>query len=314
MNEISTRLNLIQRAMQRGALARDRAPTDQVAADQRTSVVPGEAETVVEPLPRLQPEKISRNAEAVQLEHAQLRASQIVTPEDRYSPIYNEFRSLKRKLLPMTWSSTENGIPQNVVMVTSALPREGKTFTVMNLAICLAAEQDLEVILVDGDVIRGSIAQYFNGEKAGGLIDILAGSRRLDEVLHPCGNLPRLHVLFAGKQDRAAPELLASPRMGDLCRTLSTRFENGVVLFDTPPVLASPESTALAPHAHHLIMLVSAGYAARNQVEAALTEVRSCPNTSLLFNRVPEWQRPLTPASYYGMNIQDSESVARATV
>ena len=107
--------------------------------------------------------------------------------------------------------------------------------------------------------------------------------------------------LFAGSRNEAAPELLASRRMADICFSLSKHFERSIVLFDTPPVLATSETAAMAAHANHLIMLIASGQASRYQVEAALEEVCRCPSISLLFNRSPQWQRPLSePYYYYG--------------
>jgi receptor protein-tyrosine kinase len=308
MSELGTRLNLIQRAMQRSTVQREPVAMDdanlKLANGRPQSALPEQAEAISPPAPMPRPEtepaQVAREVVPVHLAYAKLRAARIATPEDKSLATYNEFRSLKRKLLPITRDPETGLATRNVVMVTSALPREGKTFTVMNLAICLAAERNLDVILVDGDVVRGSVGHFFDGEVRHGLVDILSDkSQRIEDVLHRCIDLPRLHVLFAGKRDHAAPELFASPRMADVCTALSKRFRESIVLFDTPPVLAASESAALAAHAHHLIMLVASGHAARNQVEAALTEVSSCPNISLLFNRSPRWERPLSGPSYY---------------
>ena len=270
MSEPTSRLNLIQRAMQGAALS--------------------EAE----------PAQIAREAEPVHLNYAKLRASRIVTPDNKSSAAYNEFRSLKRKLIPMTRDPETGAMTRNVVMVTSSLPGEGKTFTAVNLAICLAAEHNLNVILADGDVVRGCIADYFHGEDQDGLVELLRDKRqRIGDMLHPCADLPGLHVFFAGKRDEAAHELFASRRMADICAALSKHFQQSIVLFDTPPVLATSETAAMAAHAHHLLMLIAAGQAARHQVEAALAEVSCCPSISLLFNRAPQWEQPLSRYDYY---------------
>jgi protein-tyrosine kinase len=307
VSEPTSRLNLIQRAMQRAALAREAVPVSGGALEE-TNVPPQSAfseQKWVNGAPSLlgseaEPVQTSRDTAPVHLDYAKLRASRIVTPDNKSSAAYNEFRSIKRKLIPMTRDPETGAMTRNVVMVTSALPREGKTFTVTNLAIGLAAERNLNVILVDGDVVHGSIADYFHGEDHDGLVELLTEKRqRIDDVLHPCADLPGLHVLFAGKRHEAAPELLASRRMADICSALSKHFRQSIVLFDTPPVLAASEPAAMAAHAHHLIMLIAAGQAARHQVEAALAEVSCCPSISLLFNRSPQWERPLSDTYYY---------------
>ena len=218
MSEITTRLNLIQRAMQRGALAREPVSADEHLLQQSTDRASGltpEQTSGITPQIRLEPapEPGFRAAQPVHLDHANLRASRIATAEDKTSATYSEFRSLKRKLLAMARNSETGGMERNVIMVTSALPREGKTFTVMNLAICLAAEHNLNVILVDGDVVRGSIGHYFNGEERSGLIELLTGKRqRIEDVLHPCANLPGLHVLLRASTIMPRPNCSPVPR------------------------------------------------------------------------------------------------------
>jgi protein-tyrosine kinase len=309
VTEPTSRLNLIQRAMQRAALPRKAVPVDDGALEEisgrpQSAFYERKWANGAPSMPRLEVEaaQIAGQAAPVHLDYSKLRASRIVTPDNKGSLTYNEFRSFKRKLIPMTRDPEAGVMTRNVVMVTSTLPREGKTFTVMNLAICLAAERNLNVILVDGDVVRGCVADYFHGEDQDGLVELLSQKRqRIDDTLHPCANLPGLHVLFAGKHHEAAPELLASRRMADICAALSKHFQQSIVLFDTPPVLATSETAAMAAHAHHVIMLIAAGQAGRHQVEAALAEVSCCPSISLLFNRAPQWERPLSyPYDYYG--------------
>lgn len=310
MSEPTSRLNLIQRAMQQatpprgvGALKPSRPPSFS-SEQKRAKHAPPALHRAVEP------GRIASEAEPVHLDYAKLRASRIVTPDSTNSAAFNEFRSLKRKLIPMTLDPKTGGMTRNVTMITSALPHEGKTFTAMSLAIALAAERNLNVILVDGDVLRGSIAEYFHGENLDGLVELLTETReRVDDLLHPCVELPGLHILFAGKRHEATPELLASRRMGDICGALSKQFQQSIVLFDTPPVLAASEPAAMAAYAHHLIMLVGSGQSSRHQVEAALEEVSCCPSISLLFNRSSQWQRPLSDASqlYYHSDDEGAE-------
>jgi protein-tyrosine kinase len=237
---------------------------------------------------------------SVKLNYPRLRESKISLPGDRNSVIFNEFRSVKRKLLPL---ATRNGTEQrakNIVMVSSALPAEGKTFTSMNLAITLAAEKNLNVILVDGDVIRSSVTRYFTGQSGRGLLDLFsATSCKLDDVLHRCEDISNLHILFSGTQNDGAPEMFASARMAEICDLLSKRFPQSIVIIDSPPVLATSEPTSLATHVDHLIMVVAAGRSSRHQVETALSALTSCRSIYMLFNKAPRWQRPSQGSYYY---------------
>lgn len=303
MSDPSSRLNLIERAMQLGALARESSRPSPTTEGQPSGI---NSQPVT---PARSPRQVlvtpaANSAEAVELQRPngrpvrfiaeKLAESRIGSPENMHSVTYNEFRALKRKLLPMAADPETGALTRNVVMVTSALPGEGKTFTAMNLALALAAEPNLDVVLIDGDVVRSSISAYFEPSNGAGLVELL-GERppQLDEVLHPCADLPQLHLLFSGARHAATPELLASRSMAALCASLSTRFPQGIVLFDTPPVLAASEATAMAAHMHHCLMVVAAGRSERSQVEAALTEVTACPSISLIFNQSPDWERPL---------------------
>ena len=304
MSDPSSRLNLIARAMQREALARESIGPAQAAEPERAAISAeakqasrGLHQASAGPAPSIKAEVVEplqlRNAQPVRLDAAKLMEARISSPENVNSVTYNEFRSLKRKLIPMTAAPETGAMTRNLVMVTSALPGEGKTFTAMNLAIALAAEPNLNVILVDADFVRSSIASYFEPSEGDGLLELLTGERRLDELLHPCADLPQLHVLFSGARHDSTPELLASDAMADLCAALSKQFPESIIVFDTPPVLAASEATAIAAHVHHVLMVVSAGRSERSQVEAALTEVSRCPSMAVVFNRSPQWERPL---------------------
>ena len=328
MSDPTTPLNLIQRAMQRGALSQEpRRPVESAVVQKK--IPASEAERFQErpisavPLPpplspvslapteRAEPIAIAK-AQPVHLSADSLKAARIITPDEKNSITYNEFRSLKRKLIPMTQDPETRASTRNMVMITSALPDEGKTFTTMNLAIALAAEPNLNVILVDADVVQSTMRSYFQPESSEGLLELLTRKReRLDELLHPCADLPGLYLLFAGANHDAAPELLASRRMADLCAELCSQYPQSIVLFDMPPVLSRAEPAAMAAHADHVIMVVAAGRAGRQQVEAALTEVSRCPSISLVFNRSPEWERPLSPAyRSYGYELEEVGAVA----
>ena len=306
MSDTTPRLNLIQRAMQQAKrsvpeaapLARTEpvVPAAPLVAERRPEA-PQQHAPAVQPHAPAAPR---HTASEVSLNYARLREAKIALPDDRNSITFNEFRGIKRKLLPLAANRRNDHRIQNVVMVSSALPGEGKTFTSLNLAVTLAAEKNLNVILVDGDVIRSSVGRYFNGQSGRGLLDLFGNSSmKMDEVLHKCQDVPNLHVLFAGSQNDAAPEMFASARMAEICDQLSRRFVNCIVIIDSPPVLATSEPTALVTHMDHLIMVVAAGRASNHQLETALSSLSSCRSIYLMFNKAPKWQRPSQGYYYY---------------
>jgi protein-tyrosine kinase len=304
MSESPPRLNLIQRAMQhaQGRTSEvispgflEEAPQAPPSATTATKVT--EVVVAREPTEAI---KRSTGLNEVNLNYARLRESKISLPGDRNSVTFNEFRSVKRKLIPLATRSGSEHRAKNIVMISSALPAEGKTFTSINLAITLAAEKNLNVILIDGDVIRSSVSRFFSGQSGRGLLDLFGdASCKVDDVLHRCKDIPNLHVLFSGTQNDSAPEMFASARMAEICDVLSKRFPQSIVVIDSPPVLATSEPTSLVTHIDHLIMVVAAGRASRHQVETALSALVSCRSIFLLFNKAPRWQRPSQGSYYY---------------
>jgi protein-tyrosine kinase len=247
--------------------------------------------------PDIQPSDASK---AVRLKLGELRRKGMITPDNFKSKLSFEFRAVKRKLLANARDQKTQALTKNLIMVTSALPGEGKTFTSMNLALALAAERDLKVLLIDGDVIHPSLGALFEPVDPKGLTDVLNGNcSNIEEVMHPCGNMPNLNVVFAGPRDERAPELMSSRRMVDICHEISTRYNNRIVIFDTPPVLASSETANLAMHVHQTIMVVSAGQANRSQLQSALENLSICQNISLVFNKAPTWYKADSDSYYY---------------
>ena len=307
MSEFPPRLNLIQRAMKQAQASNPArteptlgAPPSSLKADIDGLATPDKRPDYVAAKEPAAAPGAHKFAGDITLNYARLRESRIALPGDRNSLTFNEFRSVKRKLLPLTTRSGADRRAQNIVMVTSALPAEGKTFTSINLAITLATEKNLDVILVDGDVIRGSLGKYFSGQNSRGLIDLFSNTPgSIDDVLHRCRDLPNLHVIFSGTQNDTAPELFASARMAEICDGLSRRFPQSIIIIDSPPVLATSEPAALVTHIDHLIMVVAAGRSNRHQVETAVSALSSCRSMFLLLNKAPKWQRPSQGSYYY---------------
>ncbi len=323
MSESSERLNLIQRAAKRlgeQPVSETRTqPVEPAPAQVRREPVAAPIARAEAPAPRspaynqtsAQPANIPgvHVSHPVRLNLTRIRQSQIVTPDNTSSTTFNEFRAIKRKLMPLA-KGPNGAVSNNLFMVTSALPGEGKTFTAMNLAISLAAERNLHVVLIDGDVVRCSLDAYFDGATGKGLTDLLSGKcQQVSEVMHQCTDIPNLRVIFAGKHDAGAPEMLASKRMADICHDLSTRYPDRIILIDAPPVLAAAEPTALATHMHHLIMVVAAQHPSRHHVEEALTRISSCRSVMMLFNKSPHW-RHTSAASYYYYYRKDTDAAS----
>lgn len=236
----------------------------------------------------------------------------MITPDNMASVISNEFRGIKRKLLQKARDPETRAAINNLIMVTSTLPGEGKTFTSINLAMSLAAERGLNVLLIDADVIRPSVGNMFKSTPKAGLTDLLSGAvPNVSDVLCRCAEVPNLSVMFSGAATVNSPELISSGRMADLCRELSARYTDRIIVLDTPPVLASPEPAQLASYVHQLIMVVAADQTDRHQLQKSLESVASCKNISLLFNKAPRWNEAQY-APYYGYGYNQNASTPAA--
>ncbi len=294
MSDGTRPLNLIQRALNRNAEAasgRTKAAPPSVA-EPRSSVTPPEIHSA----PSNQPHKI---LSPVGLNFAELRRAGMLRPDNKASGIGNEFRAIKRRVIASARESDTGLLTHNIVMVTSSLPKEGKTFTSVNLAMSLAMERDLRVLLVDCDMLRPGVSRFFGKTRGDGLAEFLKGSfSNIDEVTYRCKDLPNLDVVFAGTPEAESPELVSSRRMSDLLVALANADPDRIVIVDTPPVLASTEAATLASQVHQLIMVIAALQSDRFQLEKALETVSSCRSISLLFNKAPRW-RQLAPDNYY---------------
>ena len=231
------------------------------------------------------------------LDLGRLQACGFITPTLRDSRLLHEFRVIKRPLIQHALGRSATQAPnRNLIMVTSALPNEGKSFVAVNLAMSLAMEVDCRVLLVDADVISPSVPEVLGIEPAKGLMDVLTGAATpLREALLGT-NVERLTLLLAGTPHANASEFLASEAMTRLLSELASRYPDRIVVFDSPPLLATTESRVLATHMGQVILAVEAQRTTHAALESALATVESCPVVYTLLNKTPESK----VGSYYG--------------
>ncbi|OOC11429.1 MULTISPECIES: XrtA-associated tyrosine autokinase [Thioalkalivibrio] len=225
----------------------------------------------------------------VHIDFAWLRKQGIVIPGEERSSIAEEFRIMKRPLLNNAFGRhSAMQIPRGrLIMVTSALPREGKTFTATNLALSIAQELDRTVLLVDADVARPAIPITMGFEADRGLMDVLTdpGIDLPDVLLRT--NLENLTILPAGRPHGRSTEILASDVMMRLINDLHERYDDRVILFDSPPLLATSEPGVLASHMGQVIMVVDADRTPAASVEQAMEQLQSCDVVLSALNRAP---------------------------
>lgn len=161
--------------------------------------------------------------------------------------------------------------PVSVLVVTSAVPAEGKSSTAANLAIVLA-ESGRRVLLVDADLRRPRVADYLGLDGSIGLSDVVAGLHTLEDAVQTWGD-PQIFVLAAGTIPPNPSELLGSHQMSELLRLLRENYD--VVIVDTTPVLAVTDSRVLAAQSDGTILVVRSGKTDRHQVARALELLRA---------------------------------------
>lgn len=205
------------------------------------------------------------------------------------SELATDFRRIKRPLLLAMQKAATLGThnnPSNLVVITSALPAEGKTFVSINLAISIASEMDRHVLLVDGDPAKADICRTLGVEPTRGLTDVLADNGRHvdDAVLRT--NFEDLAILPSGPRLPNTDELFASELAKRVTRHLAESDPSRVVLIDGPPLLASTEAAALARLAGNVVVVVEADRTPQASVTEALALLEGCEGVSLVLNKV----------------------------
>ncbi|WP_395344625.1 XrtA-associated tyrosine autokinase [Ningiella sp. W23] len=183
-----------------------------------------------------------------------------VTLTNARRQINEEYREIKRKLIQNAFGPLSKTLPNsNIIMVSSARPSEGKTFTAVNLALSIAAEQDKTVLLVDADVLKPNVLRTLAVPEKKGLMDYLLGETEdISDVLYRT-NVPKLRIIPAGSSHHLSTELLASGIMNETVNEFSTRYSDRVVIIDTPPLIGINESAVLASFAGQAVIVVEEG-------------------------------------------------------
>jgi len=232
----------------------------------------------------------------VTLDFVQLRQDGRLAPEALSHQTEEEFRRIKWPILnAIAHREGARSAENNIVLVTSAIPGEGKTFTALNLALSIARDRDLEVLLVDGDVAQPSLTASLGLTGRPGITNLLRDtSLQLDDLVYTT-NIPRLEVVPAGARQDNAPELFASARMATVVAELCARASPGVVIVDSPPVLATNEAQVMTRYAGQVLMVVRADYTEQRVLAEALTLVDRGRPVSAVLNRV----EPSLVSRYY---------------
>jgi exopolysaccharide/PEP-CTERM locus tyrosine autokinase len=222
----------------------------------------------------------------VELDLARMREMGMVTAAGGRTSLLEDFRIIKRPLLQRAFAERRPGDkPGNLIMLTSSLPGEGKTYSAINLAMSIAMELDHTVLLVDADVARPSVLRTLGLPAQRGLMDLLVDDKLdMGEVMLRT-NVDTLSILPAGTSTPRATELLASSTMSNLVNEIANRYPDRIVIFDSPPLLLTSESRVLASHMGQIVLVVEAQTTTQHAVKEALSQLEGMKNVNLIYNK-----------------------------
>ncbi len=183
---------------------------------------------------------------------ASKEAVELVTQVRPQSQMAESYRALRTSLL-----LSNLGAPPKVIMITSALPQEGKTTTSINCAVVLA-QKGIRVLLIDADLRRPSIHKTLGMGPRSGLSNVLTGSASLQQAITRSPVLPNLAVLPAGTPPPNPAELLASTNMRDVLEELRSQYDH--IVLDTPPALSVTDAVVLSPRADAIVLVIRSGH------------------------------------------------------
>jgi exopolysaccharide/PEP-CTERM locus tyrosine autokinase len=201
-----------------------------------------------------------------------------------------QFNQLKTNLL------FGNSKPPQLIMITSALPGEGKSFVAANLAASIAQNIKEHVLLIDCDLRRPAIHRIFGLQDPPGLSDYLQNGKDLSEFLIKTGH-NKLTLLPAGRSPRNPLELLSSEKMKDLLKEVKERYGDRFVILDSPPPRLTAESNALARLVDGVVLVVKKGAAGRDVINDLVKGIGKEKLAGVVFNH---FEMPKLSALGYG--------------
>jgi exopolysaccharide/PEP-CTERM locus tyrosine autokinase len=232
-----------------------------------------------------------KNSRIVKVDRAALVVAELLAAPEEERRLAHEYRQIKRPLIANAYG---RGVPRQprgqVMLVASALPGDGKTFTSINLALSLAIEKDISVLLIDADVAKRHLSNVLGVSKDVGLLDAIRDEHVDVESLVLRTDFDGLEIMPAGSSSENATELLASSRMESIVAQLTARNPNRIVLLDSPPLLLTSESRVLCSVAGQVVLVVNASKTPRQAVFDAITHIGEGRFVGLVLNQCAQNQ------------------------
>jgi len=236
---------------------------------------------------------------SVELDLERLENQGFVTPKSRNKRLAEELRVIKRRVLmnavELAQKRADTG---GIILVTSAMPGEGKTFLAVNLAISIAMDIDRTALLIDADAAKAKLTRVLGLKSYGGLTDVISGGEPdLHKVLLST-NIERLKILPAGTRHAEMAEYVGSRRTELLIKELALRYPDRIVVVDSPPLLATVEASALARMVEQVVVVVESERTKRSDLVTALNLLEPSKTIGLVLNKANEREETKYYESY----------------
>jgi exopolysaccharide/PEP-CTERM locus tyrosine autokinase len=246
-------------------------------------------------------QKIESGRRTASVDREALRKGGMIVPGGSITPLAEEFRLVKRQLLLTARTvSGKDAQRARMILVCSAQPNEGKTFCAINLALSMAAEKDVEILLVDADFAKPDVLERLGLPEGPGLLDVLSGAVGNAEDCIIETDVPQLCVLPAGTKSHSDTEMLASDRARAVLDGLAAANPRRIVIFDSPPALAASPASVLALHAGQVMLVVRADRTSESDLREATAMLDACEHIQLVLNSVSFQPGGRRFGSYYG--------------
>ena len=215
-----------------------------------------------------------------------IAANMLVPGSNLGRDIQDDYRRIKRPLVSNACGRNKLMVDRgNLILVTSSVPGEGKTYTSVNLALSISQGMDNTVLLVDCDVAKQGVSRMLGLENVAGLVDVLeSDDLTIGDVLLQT-DIPNFRVVSAGKQNEYITELLASRRMSALVNEIASRYPDRIIIFDGPPLLPTPQTQVLAKLVGQVVFVIEAGKTPQALVKEALEMIPDEQATGLVMNK-----------------------------
>lgn len=248
-----------------------------------------------------------RTDKVIRIDRSSLGAQGLLPPEHQARALADQYRQIKRPLIAnaIGRGGAEKLPRGQLIMVASAMPGEGKTFTSVNLALSLALEKDLSVLLIDADAPKPHLDRALGVSGESGLLDALRDESLDPETLIIPTDVTSLTMLPIGMGSETTTELLASHRMEDIMRQLADNDPTRMIVIDSPPLLLTSESRVLAEAAGQIVLVVRAGFTPQQSVLDAISHLGEGKAIGLVLNQSTD---VASAGYYYGYGVNEQAS------